>query len=62
MGGFGKEPEDYPDPYHSYLAMAALSLHEAEAKVFGLKQLDPSWNISVETAMWLRAEMDKKRA
>lgn len=26
MGGFGKEPEDYPDPYHSYLAIAALSL------------------------------------
>nr|ODN87186.1 geranylgeranyl transferase type-1 subunit beta [Cryptococcus depauperatus CBS 7841] len=28
LGGFGKEPEDYPDPYHSYLALAALSLSQ----------------------------------
>lgn len=26
MGGFGKEPDDYPDPFHSYLAIAALAL------------------------------------
>ncbi|OCF33186.1 geranylgeranyl transferase type-1 subunit beta [Kwoniella heveanensis BCC8398] len=59
IGGFGKEPEDYPDPFHSYLALAALSLtHSADDDVgLGLKPLDVRWNVSVETAEWLRAEI-----
>ncbi|WVQ93900.1 hypothetical protein IAU59_000978 [Kwoniella sp. CBS 9459] len=59
IGGFGKEPEDYPDPFHSYLALAALSLtHSANDDVgLGLKALDVRWNVSVETADWLRAEI-----
>ncbi|KAJ9101154.1 hypothetical protein QFC21_003372 [Naganishia friedmannii] len=32
MGGFGKAQGDYPDPYHSYLALAALSMNEHEPK------------------------------
>ncbi|RSH89479.1 hypothetical protein EHS25_002028 [Saitozyma podzolica] len=54
LGGFGKEPDDYPDPFHSYLALAALALSHQDG---GLKQLDPRWNVSRETANWLREEM-----
>lgn len=53
MGGFGKEPDDYPDPYHSYLALAALALHGSAE----LKALDPRWNVATETATWLRANL-----
>lgn len=59
MGGFGKEPEDYPDPYHSYLALAALAIHDERNLQFGLRRLDAKWNVSVETADWLRHEMDR---
>lgn len=60
IGGFGKEPEDYPDPYHSYIALAALALHDHYQGVeggLGLKRLDPQWNVSEETATWLRDEI-----
>ncbi|KAK1921276.1 terpenoid cyclases/protein prenyltransferase alpha-alpha toroid [Papiliotrema laurentii] len=57
MGGFGKEPEELPDPFHSYLALAALSLHDEPQ--LGLKQLEPKWNISAETASWLREEVNR---
>lgn len=55
LGGFGKEPEDYPDPYHSYLALAALAL-TPDAQAVGIKPLDPLWNVSLETRAWLEAE------
>lgn len=57
MGGFGKEPEDYPDPYHSYLALAALALHDERDSRLALKRLDAKWNVSAETAEWLRREI-----
>jgi geranylgeranyl transferase type-1 subunit beta len=57
MGGFGKEPEDYPDPYHSYLALAALALHQDP--LVALKTLDAQLNIPEDTASWLRTEMDR---
>lgn len=62
MGGFGKEPEEYPDPFHSYLALAALSLHESRHNAsLNLEPLDASWNITVETATWLKDEMRRVR-
>lgn len=59
IGGFGKEPEDYPDPYHSYLALAALALSHSSSREenLGLKELDPRWNVSVDMAEWFRREM-----
>ncbi|KAK8844639.1 hypothetical protein IAR55_006486 [Kwoniella newhampshirensis] len=54
LGGFGKEPEDYPDPFHSYLALAALSLSHSQAE---LKPLDARWNVSVGTRTWLVTEI-----
>jgi geranylgeranyl transferase type-1 subunit beta len=59
MGGFGKEPEDYPDPYHSYLALAALAIHDERDAKQGLKRLDAKWNISMETAEWLRQDISR---
>ncbi|KAI9632119.1 terpenoid cyclases/protein prenyltransferase alpha-alpha toroid [Dioszegia hungarica] len=55
LGGFGKEPDDYPDPYHSYLALAALAL--TPDPDLDLKPLDARWNISRDTADWLREEI-----
>ncbi|TYJ57560.1 hypothetical protein B9479_001642 [Cryptococcus floricola] len=61
FGGFGKEPEDYPDPFHSYLALAALSLSSLESSVeqasLGLRELDVKWNCSRETARYLSEEI-----
>ncbi|WVW81641.1 hypothetical protein I302_103636 [Kwoniella bestiolae CBS 10118] len=64
LGGFGKEPEDYPDPFHSYLALAALSLthsgtEDGDNAGLGLKELDVIWNVSRETADWLRGEIGR---
>ncbi|WWD22811.1 hypothetical protein CI109_107305 [Kwoniella shandongensis] len=58
LGGFGKEPEDYPDPFHSYLALAALSLSHSQSE---LKPLDARWNISVETKEWLVREFGRTK-
>jgi len=58
MGGFAKEPGEYPDPFHSYLALAALALGE-NRKTWGLKELDARWNVGVDTALWIRDEMGR---
>lgn len=47
MGGFGKEPDDYPDPYHAYLALAALTMTPARDEL-GLREIDPVWNLGPE--------------
>ena len=54
-GGFGKEPEDYPDPYHSYLALAALALHGVD----DLRLLEPNWNVTRDTKVWIQAEVQR---
>ena len=58
MGGFGKEPEEYPDPFHSYLALAALAIMNC-GRDFGLRELDVKWNISEGAAGWLRKEIER---
>ncbi|RSH78450.1 uncharacterized protein EHS24_002175 [Apiotrichum porosum] len=52
IGGFGKAPEDFPDPFHSYLALAALALTPARDEL-GLKELDPVWNLPPVARDWL---------
>ena len=61
MGGFGKEPEEYPDPFHSYLALAALAIMPS-GREMGLRELDVKWNISLESAEWLRKEIERVRS
>ncbi|RXK36681.1 hypothetical protein M231_06068 [Tremella mesenterica] len=58
LGGFGKDPEAYPDPYHSYLALAAISLSHPD---LGLLSLDPRLNVSNDTADYLMKEMKRIR-
>jgi geranylgeranyl transferase type-1 subunit beta len=58
MGGFGKEPEEYPDPFHSYLALAALAIMGC-GRDFGLGKLDVRWNIGEGAAVWLRKEIER---
>ncbi|KAK7689911.1 hypothetical protein QCA50_006550 [Cerrena zonata] len=56
FGGISKDPDDRPDPYHTYLSLAALCLFPLEdADVsWRLPRLDPLWNASEPTANWIR--------
>lgn len=45
LGGFGKAPDDYPDPFHAYLALAALAMTPAREQL-GLARIDPVWNLA----------------
>lgn len=60
MGGFAKEPGEYPDPYHSYLALAALAMMDSCADL-ELGRLDVKWNISKGAAEWLRNAVERTR-
>ena len=62
LGGFAKEPGEYPDPYHAYLALAALAMSSSITEELELRTLDVRWNVSSETAEWLRGEMDRIRS
>lgn len=60
MGGIAKVPDETPDVMHSYLALAALSMHsqEIDGPLAGkIKPIDPSINISLESLTWLRKHM-----
>lgn len=52
IGGFGKAPEDFPDPFHSYLALAALALTPARDEL-GLKAIDAVWNLPFDVRDYL---------
>ncbi|KAE8204167.1 hypothetical protein CF335_g2752 [Tilletia laevis] len=65
VGGIAKTPEDMPDVMHSYLSHAALAMHLPSMKeeaggegslmvLEGLQRLEPRWNLSVQSAEWLR--------
>jgi len=56
FGGIAKEPQGRPDPYHTYMSLAALSLSpppEADDS-WKLPALDALWNVTEETAQWIR--------
>ncbi|BEI79949.1 hypothetical protein CcaverHIS002_0104780 [Cutaneotrichosporon cavernicola] len=54
IGGFGKAPSDFPDPFHSYLALAALALTPAREEL-GLKAIDAVWNLPADARDYLLA-------
>ncbi|KAL7420298.1 geranylgeranyl transferase type-1 subunit beta [Cryptotrichosporon argae] len=63
VGGFGKAPADFPDPFHSYLALAALAL-AADPKAraaWELGEVDVRWNLRRETSGWLESELRRTR-
>jgi geranylgeranyl transferase type-1 subunit beta len=60
MGGISKTPDELPDVMHSYLALAALSMHgqEGDGRVKGkVKPIEPRLNISLDSLEWLRNHM-----
>ncbi|EGN98185.1 hypothetical protein SERLA73DRAFT_183095 [Serpula lacrymans var. lacrymans S7.3] len=59
FGGIAKAPGEHPDPFHTYLALAALSLHPPQQDVSApsswiLQALDPLLNTKQDTAAWAR--------
>lgn len=61
IGGISKTPDDHPDVMHSYLALAALSLHalegESETLKGKLKPIDARLNLSLDSLEWLRRHL-----
>jgi len=66
-GGISKAPGEHPDPYHTYLSLAAISLYppdvsdEKIAASWRLSPLDPYINATVETAEWAKQHLPSKR-
>jgi len=67
-GGIGKAPGENPDPYHTYLSLAALSMYASEANISGaysqswnFAPLDPLLNAREETALWIRQHIPATR-
>ncbi|KAH7919069.1 terpenoid cyclases/Protein prenyltransferase [Leucogyrophana mollusca] len=60
FGGIAKAPGEHPDPYHTYLSLAALALHppgegtQGTSTSWKLHPLDPLLNAKRETANWAR--------
>ncbi|KAJ6493585.1 terpenoid cyclases/protein prenyltransferase alpha-alpha toroid [Mycena vitilis] len=66
-GGIAKVPDEDPDPYHTYLSIAAISIYppnipgeSAVAKSWELGPLDPLLNASEETIKWVREHVPAK--
>lgn len=57
VGGIAKTPDDLPDVMHSYLALAALSMHgqggNSTVKDM-LKPIDARLNLGLDSLDWLR--------
>ncbi|TDL19749.1 terpenoid cyclases/Protein prenyltransferase [Rickenella mellea] len=55
-GGIAKTPNEVPDPYHTYLSLAALAMYppKTENLTWSLPRLDPLLNATEETARWAR--------
>jgi len=53
LGGFAKAVGEYPDPLHTYLSMAALSIYPPSWGV-PLGSIDPLLNVRIETGKWIK--------
>jgi len=53
FGGISKAPGEHPDPYHTYLSIAAAAI-VAPDPAWGLQPLDPLLNATHETASWAK--------
>ncbi|KAI0824009.1 terpenoid cyclases/Protein prenyltransferase [Trametes gibbosa] len=57
FGGVSKAPGEHPDPYHTYLSLAILSVLPADHgddSTWQLPRLDALWNATEDTAAWAR--------
>ena len=55
FGGFGRDPDSTPDPMHSYLALASLSLWNHEK--FALQEINPILTITKELYQFFKEEI-----
>ncbi|TFK70535.1 terpenoid cyclases/Protein prenyltransferase [Pluteus cervinus] len=60
-GGISKAPGEHPDPYHTYLSLAALAMYspytegaEGNEATWQFESLDPLLNAKESTARWAR--------
>lgn len=67
FGGIAKFPDETPDPFHSYLSLASLSIYPPEVheesedkESWVMPTLDPLVNARVETAQWAREHVPRK--
>ncbi|KAI0783426.1 terpenoid cyclases/Protein prenyltransferase [Abortiporus biennis] len=63
FGGFAKAPNERPDPYHTYLSLAAISLFPPPSENKddpnyeewkNVSRIDPLLNATLETEKWIR--------
>jgi geranylgeranyl transferase type-1 subunit beta len=66
FGGIAKTPDENPDPYHTYLSLAAISIYSASIdpalSSWKLKPLDHLLNASEETVAWARQHIPSNKA
>ncbi|KAI0655560.1 terpenoid cyclases/Protein prenyltransferase [Cubamyces menziesii] len=64
FGGISKAPGERPDPYHTYLSLAVLSIittSHGDDESWKLPQLDALWNATESTAAWAREHIPAKQ-
>ncbi|KAJ6622692.1 terpenoid cyclases/protein prenyltransferase alpha-alpha toroid [Mycena sp. CBHHK59/15] len=68
FGGIAKAPGEHPDPYHTYLSLAALAMYaprlENHVRSYGqweFEPFDPLLNARMETARWAREHIPAPR-
>ncbi|KAF8558261.1 terpenoid cyclases/Protein prenyltransferase [Imleria badia] len=56
FGGISKAPKEHPDPYHTYLSLAAVALYPPaeHTNSWKLQPLDPLLNANEATSNWAR--------
>ncbi|KIJ62659.1 hypothetical protein HYDPIDRAFT_114319 [Hydnomerulius pinastri MD-312] len=55
FGGISKAPNEHPDPYHTYLSLAAVAVYPpSNGQSWQLQSLDPLLNANEETSKWAR--------
>ncbi|KAI0768878.1 terpenoid cyclases/protein prenyltransferase alpha-alpha toroid [Irpex lacteus] len=68
FGGICKVPDTQPDPYHTYMGLAALSIYNVTKGDLSDAGVDPSWdlpsinvgwNVTEDTADWIRKHLSK---
>ncbi|KAH8982280.1 terpenoid cyclases/Protein prenyltransferase [Lactarius akahatsu] len=56
FGGISKAPGEHPDPYHTYLSIAAAAIVSPDPK-WELQPLDPLINATLDTARWAKTHV-----
>ncbi|KAH0832125.1 terpenoid cyclases/protein prenyltransferase alpha-alpha toroid [Lanmaoa asiatica] len=57
FGGISKAPQEHPDPYHTYLSLAAVAMYpplNSAERSWVLQPLDPLLNANEATSNWAR--------